>query len=112
VIILIYPFGRLADFKWGKLTPVGHREPAAIATCVECNSELSIAEMIGHNGAFYCARCKPMLLQRLAEGVEVGASAPKVYGCLFRTWTLWIFIVFIAYALAMPMILVMYHLDL
>jgi hypothetical protein len=76
VLILLYPFARLADFKWGKLRPLGELQRPTIAACAECKSELGVEGMILHSGLYYCAQCKPILLQKLAEGSKVGSHLP------------------------------------
>lgn len=42
------------------------------AMCVECGGVFARSEMITHAGAYVCARCKPVFMQRLSEG---GAAA-------------------------------------
>jgi hypothetical protein len=38
--------------------------------CAECNKVLKADQMIEHNGLYVCAQCKPIFLQKLAEGVS------------------------------------------
>ena len=90
VAIFMYPFGRLADFKWGKLKPLGELRRPAIATCAECKSELPVEEMVAHNGLFYCGKCKPVLLRKLIQGSEIGSPASQ--RSAFRTRWFWILI--------------------
>jgi hypothetical protein len=96
VLILLYPFARLADFKWGKLKPLGELQRPTIAACAECKSELGVEGMILHSGLYYCATCKPVLMQKIAEGSKVGATV--AYSGLRARW-FWICLVFIVLAL-------------
>jgi hypothetical protein len=38
------------------------------AVCAECGGAFNVHNMIAHNGLHVCARCKPIFLQKLAEG--------------------------------------------
>jgi uncharacterized RDD family membrane protein YckC len=49
----------------------GPAPTAAEATCAECGSVFSRDEMIPHGNVFICARCKPVFMQKLAEGATV-----------------------------------------
>ena len=40
------------------------------ARCVECGRTFSIEQMIAHGNYRVCARCKPVFLQKLAEGTR------------------------------------------
>jgi uncharacterized paraquat-inducible protein A len=48
------------------------QSPSEQATCVECGGIFSVTDMIKHEDRFVCARCKPILLQKLTEGAKVG----------------------------------------
>jgi len=52
-----------------------HRSNGAVATnkavCVECNRALDPQNMIQHHGLYVCAQCKPVFLQKLAEGARI-----------------------------------------
>jgi len=41
------------------------------AACVECNRAFDLQSMIEYNGLHVCARCKPIFLQKLAEGAMI-----------------------------------------
>jgi hypothetical protein len=43
--------------------------PASQTVCAECQGAFDIHNMIEHHGTYICARCKPIFLQKLAEGV-------------------------------------------
>lgn len=45
--------------------------------CPECGGVFESEKMIHLHGVFVCSRCKPILLQRLAEGGMDGATIPK-----------------------------------
>lgn len=46
----------------------------ARATCAECGKAFAVEEMIRHGAAYVCAKCKPVFLQKLAEGANVSAG--------------------------------------
>lgn len=58
--------------------PVGP-EPAAEdqAVCVECGRMFPRQQMISYRGAQVCAGCKPVFVQKLAEGVPVSYARGK-----------------------------------
>lgn len=65
------------------LAPVAAAVPGgnpAMAACVECHRMLPTSEMVNLNQNWICPHCKPVYLQRLAEGV-----APAAVGILWRS---------------------------
>jgi hypothetical protein len=50
--------------------PVILPSPLDTATCVECRAVFNLDDLICHGGTFVCARCKPVFLQKLAEGAK------------------------------------------
>ncbi|MEY4387497.1 MAG: hypothetical protein RLY20_2780 [Verrucomicrobiota bacterium] len=42
------------------------------AACVECGKVFPKAQMIPHGAAHVCAGCKPLFMQKLAEGARIG----------------------------------------
>jgi len=44
-------------------------------TCVECGQPLPPDELVSLNKSLVCARCKPVFLQRMAEGMPTGSAA-------------------------------------
>jgi uncharacterized RDD family membrane protein YckC len=46
----------------------------AIEVCRECGQKLPAEEMIQHGSAWVCAKCKPVFLQKLQEGVSVASG--------------------------------------
>jgi hypothetical protein len=96
LVLIAFPAGKIVDSRWGRLRITGVAEPAATAVCEECKSELNVQDMITHNGRWYCGRCKPVFLQKLAEGSAPAPRAPHKH-VLRRWWFwLWIFLVILA----------------
>ena len=52
-----------------------HPQPAPIVTCVECESEFRVEDVIILGGAYCCSRCKPILLQKFREGCTIPLPA-------------------------------------
>jgi hypothetical protein len=50
------------------------------ATCAECRQVFAQSEMVRLNQSWVCAGCKPIFLQRLAEG-----AAPSSFGAVWRS---------------------------
>jgi len=44
------------------------------AVCTECGKMFAIQDMIRHNGVYICANCKPVFMQKLAEGAPVNTG--------------------------------------
>ena len=47
----------------------------AETTCVECGKTFPLEETIPHGNVRVCAACKPVLMQKLAEGAQVNTDA-------------------------------------
>ena len=45
------------------------------AVCAECGGVFSKDEMIPHGSVHICARCKPVFMQKLAEGAKINTGA-------------------------------------
>ena len=59
-------------------TPVGTSAPSgdtAEAVCAECGNIFRKEDMIPHGNAFICANCKPVFMQKLAEGAKIHTGA-------------------------------------
>jgi uncharacterized RDD family membrane protein YckC len=54
------------------------------AVCAECGGIFDKNEMIPHSGAFICARCKPVFMQKLAEGVRLPTAGLRYAGFWIR----------------------------
>jgi uncharacterized RDD family membrane protein YckC len=54
------------------------------ATCAECGLVFSIEDMIRHGNAYVCANCKPIFMQKLAEGAEIRTTALRYAGFWVR----------------------------
>ena len=52
--------------------------PQASVKCVECGGFFPASEMISLGGASVCARCKPVRLQKMQEGVAGGDKAAEL----------------------------------
>jgi uncharacterized paraquat-inducible protein A len=48
--------------------------PTDTAYCAECQQVFNVQDMIAHQGLHVCARCKPIFLQKLAEGAKLGSG--------------------------------------
>jgi hypothetical protein len=95
-VILILPASKLMSQKWGTLRAIGESAPAQVARCAECQAEFPIPQMITHNGFYYCAACKPVFLQKIAE-----SALPPVRPrdrSLYLLWWVWACILFVAVA--------------
>ena len=44
------------------------------AVCAECGNLFAIREMIRHSGVYICANCKPVFMQKLAEGAPINTG--------------------------------------
>ncbi len=44
------------------------------AVCAECGKMFAIQDMIRHSGVYICANCKPVFMQKLAEGAQVNTG--------------------------------------
>ena len=49
--------------------------PTAAGTCTECGQVFPHTEMISVGGAWVCARCKPLFVQRLREGAPLASPS-------------------------------------
>jgi uncharacterized RDD family membrane protein YckC len=54
------------------------------ATCAECGGLFDSGDMIRHGEAWVCARCKPVFLQKLAEGAAVSTGGLNYAGFWIR----------------------------
>jgi uncharacterized RDD family membrane protein YckC len=61
-------------------TPVasGAAATAGEAVCSECGGVFNVQDMIQHGNLRVCAQCKPILLQKLAEGAKL-RTGPLIY---------------------------------
>ena len=46
----------------------------ATARCAECGGTFAAEDMIHHGAAYVCGKCKPVFLQKLAEGAEISTG--------------------------------------
>jgi uncharacterized RDD family membrane protein YckC len=54
------------------------------AVCAECGKMFAIQDMIRHSGVYICANCKPVLMQKLAEGAPVNTGQLNYAGFWIR----------------------------
>ncbi len=45
------------------------------AVCAECNGVFNVQDMIRHGNMYVCANCKPIFMQKLAEGARLNTGA-------------------------------------
>jgi len=62
------------DDKYKQLKAIEGETMSDTAACAECRRVFSVQDMIAHNGLHVCARCKPIFLQKLAEGAKIGSN--------------------------------------
>ncbi len=60
--------------------------PSSLATarCAECGSIFAVDDMIRHGNAFVCGNCKPLFMQKLAEGAEIRTGEMRYAGFWLR----------------------------
>ena len=98
-LIVLLPFTRLFDDKFKQLKATESEVPTDTAFCAECNQVFNVQDMIAHRGLHVCARCKPVFLQKLAEGAKIG-SVPSVEPGRTRLLSLWFWLLLVIVALA------------
>jgi len=57
---------------------------SAEAVCAECGKLFAIQDMIRHGSIYICANCKPVFLQKLAEGAQLNTGALNYAGFWIR----------------------------
>ncbi len=63
----------------GSVPPLMSAGATAEAVCAECKNVFPTGEMIRHGNAYICANCKPIFMQKLAEGAPVMAVGELNY---------------------------------
>src|SRR5215813_12701232 len=56
----------------------------ARAVCAECGKGFSVNVMIRYGAAYVCATCKPVFMQKLAEGAKVSSGRMQYAGFWLR----------------------------
>jgi hypothetical protein len=75
-LALLLPLDKLFDAKYRELRAIkGEASSSETAACAECDGVFKIEEMIAHKDLHVCARCKPIFLQKLAEGARISRPA-------------------------------------
>ena len=67
--------------------PVGLAAPTGETTeavCAECNNIFRKEEMIPHGSAYICANCKPVFMQKIAEGARLNTGELRYAGFWIR----------------------------
>jgi uncharacterized RDD family membrane protein YckC len=54
------------------------------AVCAECGGIFNIQDMIPYSGVYVCARCKPIFMQKLAEGAKINTGVMRYAGFWVR----------------------------
>lgn len=54
------------------------------AVCAECGNLFAIQDMIRHGGVYICANCKPVFMQKLAEGAQINTGELNYAGFWMR----------------------------
>jgi hypothetical protein len=75
-LIVIVPLARWFETR-KQLTPIEELAPSTTASCAECGHMFNVADMIAHGGLYVCAQCKPVFLQKLAEGADAGSRTKQ-----------------------------------
>jgi uncharacterized RDD family membrane protein YckC len=57
---------------------------ATEAVCAECNAVFSVNDMIRHGGVHVCANCKPVFMQKIAEGAQIPTGELQYAGFWIR----------------------------
>jgi len=52
-------------------TPLSVESGNPAAVCAECGNTFNEGDMIRHGNVFICANCKPIFMQKLAEGAKI-----------------------------------------
>jgi len=76
-LVVLLLLDKWIDGNYLHLKPFGKEQPSATAACVECGAVFDVQSMIQHNDLYVCARCKPLFLQRLAEGAKPARPGSK-----------------------------------
>jgi len=66
------------------IAPAGPPVAPGQAVCSECGGVFSLQEMIPYGGVHVCAGCKPVFMQKLAEGARVSTGALNYAGFWVR----------------------------
>ncbi|MGO8839288.1 MAG: RDD family protein [Limisphaerales bacterium] len=54
------------------------------AVCAECGKMFAMQDMIRHGGVYICANCKPVFMQKIAEGARINTNELNYAGFWIR----------------------------
>ena len=57
---------------------------AVTTVCAECRVVFPVDELIRHGNVYVCADCKPVFMQKLVEGAEIGTGKMRYAGFWLR----------------------------
>lgn len=75
------------------------------AVCGECGNMFAIKDMIRHSGVYICANCKPVFMQKLAEGAPVKTEGLRYAGFWIRFVAKFLDGLVLAVVLGVPMVI-------
>src|SRR5579864_5309354 len=85
------PYDQVRSTTPGSSTPPGMSAeavsttaPAGQAVCAECGGVFNIQDTIAYGNARVCARCKPVFIQKLAEGAKLRTGGMEFAGFWIR----------------------------
>jgi hypothetical protein len=77
---LVWREGLAAWQPYGATTMTAPSAPPVVGgvTCAECGQNFSASDVIPLSGRMYCATCKPVVLQRLQEGLPASTGSEEI----------------------------------
>jgi uncharacterized RDD family membrane protein YckC len=72
------PYAQIAGAS-GDAPPIAAIGTTGEAACAECKNVFPVTEMIRHGNAYICANCKPVFMQKLAEGAPITVAGELNY---------------------------------
>jgi hypothetical protein len=90
-LMIVLPLARWFETR-KELLPSEDLAPSTTSACAECGHIFNVVDMIAHEGIYVCAQCKPVFLQKLAEGADTSGQAKTP---IDRFWVLFLLIVLV-----------------
>ena len=78
-LIVVVPLARKFE-TYKQLTAIDGEVSLDTAPCAECGRVFNTDDMVAHKSLHVCARCKPIFLQKLAEGASLSGPAANDRG--------------------------------